>query len=90
MAAFTIPMQQVNCLRYYLRRIVPAAVEMMDKLAVEACEAAVHAGFPLDAGAILLIELDGPRAEVAQQFALIEAICQKAGAIEYRLARTDG
>ena len=49
--------------------IVPAAVEMMDKLAVEACEAAVHAGFPLDAGAILLIELDGPHAEVAQQFA---------------------
>ena len=61
----------------------------MDKLAVEACEAAVHAGFPLDAGAILLIELDGPRAEVAQQFAQIEAICQQAGAIEYRLARTD-
>ena len=69
--------------------IVPAAVEMMDKLAVEACEAAAHAGFPLDAGAILLIELDGPRAEVAQQFAQIEAICKKAGVIEYRLARTD-
>lgn len=69
--------------------IVPAAVEMMDKLAVEACEAAVHAGFPLDAGAILLIELDGPRAEVAQQFAQVEAICKQAGATEYRLARND-
>ncbi len=69
--------------------IVPAAVEMMDKLAIEACEAAVHAGFPLDAGAILLIELDGPRTEVAQQLAQVEAICQQAGATEYRLARTD-
>ncbi|HEV2656016.1 MAG TPA: FAD-linked oxidase C-terminal domain-containing protein, partial [Ktedonobacteraceae bacterium] len=47
--------------------IVPAAVEMMDKLAISACEAATHAGFPLDAGAVLLIELDGPRIEVARQ-----------------------
>ncbi len=69
--------------------IVPAAVEMMDKLAIEACEAAVHAGFPLDAGAILLIELDGPRTEVVQQLALVEAICTKVGVSEYRLARTD-
>ncbi len=69
--------------------IVPAAVEMMDKLAIEACEAAVHAGFPLDAGAILLIELDGPRIEVMQQLAQVEAICQSVGVSEYRLARTD-
>ena len=69
--------------------IVPAAVEMMDTLAIEACEAAVHAGFPLDAGAILLIELDGPATEVAQQFAQIETICREAGATEYRRARTD-
>ena len=69
--------------------IVPAAVEMMDKLAIEACEAAVHAGFPLDAGAILLIELDGPRTEVAQQLAQVEAICASVGIREYRLARTD-
>ncbi len=69
--------------------IVPAAVEMMDKLAIEACEAAVHAGFPLAAGAILLIELDGPRIEIAQQLAQVEAICQRAGANECRLARTE-
>ncbi len=90
MAAFTHPDAAGETVSGIISAgIVPAAVEMMDKLAVEACEAAVHAGFPLDAGAILLIELDGPRAEVAQQFALIEAICQRAGAIEYRLARTD-
>ena len=69
--------------------IVPAAVEMMDKLAITACEAAAHAGYPLDAGALLLIELDGPQAEVMQQLAQVEAICQQAGATEYRLARTD-
>jgi glycolate oxidase len=69
--------------------IVPAAVEMMDKLAIEACEAAVHAGFPLDAGAILLVELDGPRTEVVQQLAQVEDICKKEGVSEYRLAKTD-
>lgn len=69
--------------------IIPAAVEMMDKLAIEACEKAVHAGFPLDAGAILLVELDGPRTEVARQVELVETICKNAGATEYRLARTD-
>ncbi len=90
MAAFTHPDAAGETVSGIISAgIVPAAVEMMDKLAVEACEAAVHAGFPLDAGAILLIELDGPRTEVAEQFALIEAICQKAGAIEYRLAHTD-
>jgi len=69
--------------------IVPAAIEMMDKLAIEACEATTHAGFPLDAGAILLVELDGPQAEVSRQLALVEQLCLKAGATEYRLARSN-
>jgi glycolate oxidase len=69
--------------------IVPAAVEMMDKLAIKACEEAVHAGYPLDVGAILLVELDGPRAEVVEQQKQVEAICRQAGAIEWRLARDD-
>jgi len=69
--------------------IVPAAVEMMDKLAISACEAATHAGFPLDAGAVLLVELDGPRIEVARQLEQVEEICRSVGATEYRLARTD-
>jgi glycolate oxidase len=69
--------------------IVPAAVEMMDKLAIEACEATTHAGFPLDAGAVLLVELDGPRAEVSRQLEIVESLCLKAGASEYRLARND-
>ncbi len=69
--------------------IVPAAIEMMDKLAIEACEAAVHAGYPMDVGAVLLVELDGPRTEVTSLLTRVEDICRRNGAIEYRLARTD-
>ncbi len=69
--------------------IVPAAVEMMDKLAIEACEEAVHAGYPRDAGAVLLVELDGPHSEVATLLSRVEQICRAAGATEYRLAHTE-
>lgn len=69
--------------------IVPSAIEMMDKLAIEAAEAAVHAGYPLDVGALLLVELDGPQSEVEQQQQQVEDICRQASAIEIRLARSD-
>jgi glycolate oxidase len=68
--------------------IVPAAVEMMDRLAIEAAEAAVHAGYPRTE-AILLVELDGPEREVVEQLAAVETICHAAGATEWRLARDD-
>ncbi len=67
--------------------IVPAAAEIMDALAIEAAEAAVHAGYPPDAGAILLVELDGHPTEVAAQYARVEALCRRAGATELRKAR---
>ncbi|HKD77159.1 MAG TPA: FAD-linked oxidase C-terminal domain-containing protein [Ktedonobacterales bacterium] len=69
--------------------IIPAAVEMMDALAIAACEEAVHAGLPRDAGAVLLIELDGTPAEVATQLRQVEDICQRASATEWRLARDE-
>ncbi|HSB61240.1 MAG TPA: FAD-linked oxidase C-terminal domain-containing protein, partial [Vicinamibacteria bacterium] len=65
--------------------ILPAAVEMMDALALEAAEAAVHAGYPR-AGAVLIVELDGPAVEVEEHAAAVEAICRGAGAGEIRLA----
>jgi glycolate oxidase len=68
--------------------IVPAAIEMMDALAIEAAEAAVHPNYP-DAGAVLIVELDGPAAEVAQQFDEVERVCQRAGATEIRIAASD-
>ena len=67
--------------------IVPSAIEMMDNLAIQATEAATHAGYPLDAGAVLLIELDGRAVEVNEQQGLVETICRDAGATEIRIAR---
>ena len=69
--------------------IVPAAVEMMDPLAMEAAEAAVHVEYPAGAGAILLVELDGPRAEVDHLSGRIDQICRERGAFDIRLARDD-
>jgi glycolate oxidase len=66
--------------------IVPAAIEMMDALAIEAAEAAVHCGYPAGATAVLLVELDGPAAEVAAELARVREICTAAGAREIRTA----
>jgi len=68
--------------------IVPAAVEMMDRLTVEAAEAAVHPNFPR-AEAVLIVELDGPAPEVREQFALVEAICQRRGGTDVLVAQND-
>jgi glycolate dehydrogenase FAD-linked subunit len=68
--------------------IVPAAVEMMDRLTIEAAEAAVHPNFP-KTDAVLIVELDGPEAEVDELFALVESLCQRCGAITMEVARDD-
>jgi glycolate oxidase len=69
--------------------VIPAAVEMMDALAIEAAEAAVRCGYPAGAGAVLVVELDGPAAEVAAQFSDVERFCVEAGAFELRVAADD-
>jgi glycolate oxidase len=69
--------------------VVPAAIEMMDALAIEAAEAAVHCEYPEGAGAVLVVELDGPVAEVDHQFAEVERLCHEAGAFEIRIAADD-
>jgi glycolate oxidase len=69
--------------------IVPAAVEMMDNLSIQAAEAAVHANYPLDAGAILLVELDGPRVEWEEQMEQVEQICREHGATSLYIAAND-
>jgi glycolate oxidase len=68
--------------------IVPAAVEMMDSLALRAAEAAVHPNFP-PADTVLIVELDGPRAEVEELFATVEGICRRTGATEVQVAATE-
>ncbi len=67
--------------------IIPAAVEMMDRLTVEAAEAAVHAGFP-KAEAILIVELDGAEADVSTLFQRVQDVCHRTGAAEMQIAKT--
>jgi glycolate oxidase len=69
--------------------IVPGALEMMDQLITQAVEAAYKFGFPLDAGAVLIVELDGLAPGLERQAATIIEICGKNGAREVRLAKTD-
>jgi glycolate oxidase len=68
--------------------VLPAAVEMMDRLTREATEQAVHAGYP-DCNALLLVELDGPEVECLDQLDACIAICREAGAAEIRVAADD-
>ncbi|MBA2768018.1 MAG: FAD-binding protein [Sporichthyaceae bacterium] len=69
--------------------VVPAAIEMMDALAIEAAEAAVQCGYPAGAGAVLIVELDGAAADVAAQFDEVERHCRDNGAFEIRIAADD-
>ena len=69
--------------------IVPAALEMMDQLITAAVEEAYQFGFPLDAGAVLIVELDGLAGGVEAQGRQVESICQANGAREVRTAADD-
>ena len=68
--------------------ILASAMEIMDRLTIEAAEAAVHPGYP-DANALLLVELDGPAPQVEEDLAAVEAICRECGAWEIRTAASD-
>ncbi len=59
--------------------IVPVAIEFMDKPAIEICEAFAHAGYPLDAGALLIIEVEGSAAEIDAELARIIEIAKAHG-----------
>ena len=66
--------------------IMPAAIEMMDALSIEAAEAAVHCNYPAGAGAVLVVELDGPESEVEAEASAVREKCEQAGAGEIRSA----
>ena len=66
--------------------IVPAALEMMDDLCIEAAEASVHAGYPNGAGAVLLVEVDGLAEAVEEEVAAVEEVCNSYDPIEIRTA----
>jgi glycolate oxidase len=69
--------------------MIPAGLEMMDRPTIAAVEPFVHAGYPLDAEAILLCESDGAPAEVAEEILHIEAVMRSAGATECRVSRDE-
>jgi len=69
--------------------IVPGALELLDRLILGAVEAAFKFGFPLDAGAVLIMEVDGLNAGLDEEAAKIEAIAKKNQAREVRRANTD-
>jgi glycolate oxidase len=68
--------------------IVPAAIEMMDHLSLVAVEEAVHAGYPTDADAVLLIEIDGLNESLEDQLGRISEVCNRHHAREIRVAKS--
>jgi glycolate oxidase len=69
--------------------ITPAAIEMLDGWTLRAVEASVHAGYPLDSAAVLLIELEGIREAVEEQAKIVSTLCTRSGAREVRRARDE-
>ncbi len=69
--------------------IIPAALEMLDEPMVRAINAGIGAGYPENARAVLLIEVDGPRAEVETQAGRCAALCRQRGALDVRVARDE-
>ena len=69
--------------------IIPGGMEMMDKPAIHAAEAFVHAGYPLDVEALLIIELDGPAVEVDELIKRVEAIAQGCGSTTCQISTSE-
>ncbi|MGH2892985.1 MAG: FAD-linked oxidase C-terminal domain-containing protein [Solirubrobacteraceae bacterium] len=69
--------------------MVPGAIEMMDRLSIEAAEQSTGAGYRLDAGAALVIELDGPREECLVGLERLTELCAQAGALDVRIAQSE-
>jgi len=71
------------------RRIIPSTIELMDQASIRAVENYLHLGLPINAEALLLIEVDGRAALVDEDISSIEAICRKSGSSEIEVARTE-
>jgi glycolate oxidase len=69
--------------------VVPGAIEMMDRVAIEASEQMANAGYPVGRGAALLVELDGAERECEARFDEVVAICERCGSDDVRVARDE-
>jgi len=70
-------------------RVVPATMELLDRGTIEVVERFARAGYPEDAEAVLLIEVDGPQESVAEELDRVEAICRRNGARDLRIAQSE-
>lgn len=70
------------------RGIVPAAMEMLDRVTIDAVNAAFDVGLPAEAGSLLLVEVEGLREECEDAADAIGSLCRRHGAFEVRMART--
>ena len=71
------------------RGVIPAGMEIMDSLCIQSVEQAIGCGYPVDAGAILLVELDGPEAEVTAQLPIVEEVLKEHKANEIKIAKDE-
>src|SRR5439155_7689679 len=69
--------------------IIPGGMEMMDQPAIHAVEEFVHAGYPLDVEALLIVELDGPQAEVDHLIARVEATARDCRAVSCKVSTSE-
>jgi glycolate dehydrogenase FAD-linked subunit len=69
--------------------LLPGALEIMDRLAIQAAEAAVHANYPANAAALLIVELDGEAQQVEEEFRRLKPIIEASGAYEVRVAQDE-
>ncbi len=69
--------------------IIPGGMEMMDTFAIQAAEEFVHAGYPLDVEALLIIELDGPEVEVEYLIETVQKIASDIGAVHMKISQTE-
>ncbi|MBL8834541.1 MAG: FAD-binding oxidoreductase, partial [Rhodospirillales bacterium] len=79
-----------NCVAQIIAEgIVPGGIEMMDRPAIHAAEAFVNAGYPLDVESLLIVELDGPKAEVDELIASVDRIARENNAVSSRISEND-
>jgi len=69
--------------------LLPGAMEIMDRLAIQAAEAAVGAGYPADAEAVLIVELEGPQEEVEAEHPRLVRVLEESGAVAIEVARDE-
>src|SRR5579883_22228 len=90
LVGFAASEQAGDCVaRIIAAGIIPGGMELMDRPAIHAAEAFVHAGYPLDVEALLIVELDGARAEVDHLLPRVESIARECGAVTCRLSGSE-